>query len=239
MASPGRGPIDGYYAPQKLKLLRDFDKSFGKYGKKVLTSHYGRELAEEILRESRKEYETLIPKIPDVGGSKNIFETNLIQSAWLLALYRTMKGHGKTAEETGRLGYEMVEAQLTAIPRWMLPVLRIMLSKKYGITNMKKYASESQRRLYPEDWVWSYVEGDGKEFDSGTDMKECAIVKFLHAQGADELARYMCRVDFATSITFGMGLIRTMTLAEGDEKCDFRYKRGRDTKPGWPEPISP
>jgi hypothetical protein len=83
-------------------------------------------------------------------------------------------------------------------------------------------------------WVWSFVEGDGAEFDFGTDITECAIKKFLCAQGADELTPYLCRIDFAVSRAFGMGLSRTMTIAEGGEKCDFRYKRGRETKQGWP-----
>jgi hypothetical protein len=28
--------------------------------------------------------------------------------------------------------------------------------------------------------------------------------------------------------------VRTMTLAEGAAKCDFRYKRGREVTQGWP-----
>jgi hypothetical protein len=152
-------------------------------------------------------------------------------------MYRALKRHGKSAEEAGRISYEIVEVQLASIPRWLLPLLRLSQSRKYASNNMTKFAAESQKRLYPEDWVWSYVKGDGKEFDSGTDMTECAIVKFLHAQGADELAPFLCRVDFATSRAFGMGLVRTTTLAEGGQKCDFRYKRGRETAPGWPDPV--
>jgi len=57
------------------------------------------------------------------------------------------------------------------------------------------------------------------------------VVKFFHCQGADELVPYMCRLDYAMSKAMGMGLVRTTTLAEGGEKCDFRFKRGRETKP--------
>jgi hypothetical protein len=101
---------------------------------------------------------------------------------------------------------------------------------RFNTSKLKKKAAESQKRLYPGDWVWSYVEGDGKAFDFGFDMTECALVKFLHAEGADELVPFLCRIDFATSKAFGWGLVRTTTLAEGGEKCDFRFKRGRETK---------
>jgi hypothetical protein len=41
-------------------------------------------------------------------------------------------------------------------------------------------------------------------------------------------------LDFPLSKAFGRGLVRNMTIAEGAEKCDFHYKKGRDTKEGWP-----
>ena len=100
---------------------------------------------------------------------------------------------------------------------------------RFHTNKLKKQALASQERLYPDDWVWSFVQGDGEKFDWGPDNTECAVVKFFHAQGADELVPYMCRLDFAMSKAMGMGLVRTTTLAEGGTKCDFRFKRGRET----------
>jgi hypothetical protein len=65
-------------------------------------------------------------------------------------------------------------------------------------------------------------------------MTECAICNFFHIQGADELTPYMCQLDFAVSKALGLGLSRTTTIPESGEKCDFRYKQGRETKHGWP-----
>jgi hypothetical protein len=50
--------------------------------------------------------------------------------------------------------------------------------------------------------------------------------KFLSAQDALELAPYVCAVDKVASEMLGWGLTRTMTIAEGFEKCDFRFKKG-------------
>ena len=44
-----------------------------------------------------------------------------------------------------------------------------------------------------------------------------------------ELAPYVCAVDKVASEMMGWGLSRTMTLAEGREKCDFRFKKGGKT----------
>ncbi len=223
--------VGGSYLSQKSRLLNDFDKVVEKYGKRLLVSRYDSELADKIIEESHHEYEMLIPKIPDIGGKKNPRERSLIQSAWALAVYRGMKSHGKTAEEAGRLSYELVEAQLASTPRWILQLLGRWRFTRYSLNQRRKDALESQKRRYHEDWVLTFVEGNGKEFDFGSDATECGICKFFHAEGADELTPYLCRTEFAVSRALGLGMARTTTLAEGGKVCDTRYKRGRETRP--------
>ena len=87
-----------------------------------------------------------------------------------------------------------------------------------------RLAIESQKRRYPDDFVCLFVEGDGVNFDFGFDYIECGICKFFHRQEADEFSQYMCRLDYPFTTAMGVRLIRTSTIAEGGEKCDFRYK---------------
>ncbi|MGZ6230243.1 MAG: L-2-amino-thiazoline-4-carboxylic acid hydrolase, partial [Syntrophales bacterium] len=104
---------------------------------------------------------------------------------------------------------------------------------KYGKSyreRLKIQATISQEKQYPDDFVFTYIVGDGKEFDYGYDIIECGVCKFLHAQDADELAPFLCLTDFPLSKAFGRGLVRNMTISEGAERCDFRYKNGRYTK---------
>lgn len=63
----------------------------------------------------------------------------------------------------------------------------------------------------------------------GIDYIECASCKLLNEQGATELGPYVCAVDKVASEMLGWGLRRTMTLAEGGERCDFRFKKGGET----------
>lgn len=83
--------------------------------------------------------------------------------------------------------------------------------------------------------MFEHVEGDGEIFEWGRDYAECGIVKFLHSQGADELTPYLCLTDYALFGALGIRLERTMTLAEGHEKCDFRFEKGKSPS-GWPPP---
>ena len=220
--------FDGYYRDQKSKLLGDFSKFFEKYGRRVLVSHYGKGLADTIGKETHREYEELIPQLPYIGGKKNTLTKSLIQSAWALALFRALKAHGETADETGKMIYEMIETQLQSYPKLLRYLVGRWYFTRYNYNKMKQQAAKSQKRLYPEDWVWSFLKGEGKEFDWGIDDTECGVCKFFHAQGADELTPHLCKLDFAMNKALGMGLVRTMTIAEGGERCDFRYKRGRE-----------
>jgi hypothetical protein len=223
---------ENVYISRSSKLSKSFDKAL-KPVRKVFVTNFGDELADRILEEARQEYEALIPGLP-YWGKKNMMTGFLIGSSHCLAIHRVLKKHGKSVAEIGKILYEMVEARLNKVPK---PVFWLYGKLKYGKSyreRLKIQAIISQKKQYPGDYVFTYIVGDGKEFDYGYDITECGVCKFLQAQDADEVAPFLCLVDFPLSKAFGRGLVRNMTIAEGAEKCDFRYKKGRDTKEGWP-----
>ena len=217
-----------YFLSRTDKLIKDFDRLLKK-SRGVLTSQYGEELAQTVARDAGKEYLKLIPHIPYVGQNRILvrFITGTAQS---LAIYRTLRNHGKTVEEAGKLYYLVCRAVLDSYPRiarWFIG--RVSFSNLY-LRALEKGALESQRRRYPGGYVFSFVKGDGREFDYGVDYSECGGCKFLSEQGASELAPYICTADVVYSDSFGWGLVRTTTIAEGFEKCDFRFKKGGKTR---------
>jgi hypothetical protein len=139
---------------------------------------------------------------------------------------------GKTAVEAGRVIYDAVVASVSQLPRRLFMDLTAE-----DVSEEKERAQESQRRLYPGDWMWEFVEGDGVEFDYGYDFLECGTQKLYHACNADEFLPFYCYLDFVTNRMAGWGFARTMTLAEGCEKCNFRWKKGGETRKGWPPPF--
>jgi hypothetical protein len=144
-------------------------------------------------------------------------------------LYRALKAHNKTEKEVGDIIYKSVEAQIRSYPKLLLR-LYVSLTWPLAKFRVRKRALESQKRRYSEDWVYSFVPGDGKEFDVGVDYTECGITKFFHAHGADGLTPLLYKLDFLICDVQGIVLSRTATIAEGAERCDFRYKRGRNIK---------
>jgi len=215
----------------KNRLNRNFDKMV-RVSKDVLVSYCGPEPTNSVEEETRSEFERLIPQIPHIGGERNPLSENLELSAMFLALYRVLKAHGKSVEEIAEIGHRIVERHIASAPRLMMRMTGWWSFTGFYRESLRKRAAESQKRLYLGDWVYSYVEGDGKDFDFGVDYTECGIVKFLRAQGAHELARHLCPFDYLLSDAMGLGLVRTTTLAEGGKRCDFRFKmRKADSSP--------
>ncbi len=216
-----------YYESQRGKLLKDFDNVARKTAK-VLISHYGREQANAMVPQARREYETLIPNIPYIGGKQTLTRF-LIATAQFLAMYRVLTKNGKNLEEAGMLIYEICQNLMSSYPGFVLRIIGHMdFSRRYQ-ERLRKRAEESRQRLYPLDYVFDFVQGDGKEFDFGVDYVECAGFNFLKQEGAPELAPYLCNIDILYSEAFGWGLIRTKTLAQGSDRCDFRFKKGGKT----------
>ena len=217
------------------KLLREFDRTAGRV-RGVFVSRFGEESTQALILEAHQAYAALIPQLPYIGG-KQPFTQFLISTAWLLAMYRVLQRKGQTVEEAGKIGYDVMEAYLQAYPRYLRRFLGHMTWSRRYLRRLRERAAESQERRYPGDYVFTFVEGDGLTFDYGVDYAECATVKFLQAQGAPELAPYLCAADILYSQALGWGLQRTTTLAEGGERCDFRFKRGGETRVAVPEPL--
>ena len=56
-----------YYSSRKSQLLKDFDKTANLVRSSII-SKYGPDYANTLYRDTRQEYETLIPQIPHIDG---------------------------------------------------------------------------------------------------------------------------------------------------------------------------
>ena len=226
-------PAD-YYTAQVGKLLRWFDRA-AKHYRPVLAAHLVGESPDEVIRESRREFERLLPAIPYIGGKKNSLTRILVGCTMSLALYRVLKERGVSVEEIGHIVVEIEESRVRAYPRLLVRLAGWYIHTPLGRRRMKRMMVEhSQKHAYSGGWVATFLEGDGRTFDFGMDYTQCALVKFFGQQGASEFTRYLCLIDYVQQRAMGAGFFRTTTLAEGGERCDFRWKKGQETRPAWP-----
>lgn len=213
---------EDYYKSKKSENFARF-KDFCERIGLLIAKEYGEQFKEEVMGEIRGEYESLYEEIPYIGGDENSLTSDLVGAAENLAFYLVMKRHGKTLKEIGKMAYEAQEKEFNDHPELVPPMTNPEFSPYI------KYAAKvSGERKYPEDWVYEFIEGND-EFDFGTYFTECGIQKLYHKYGADEFTPYLCAMDILMSECGNLGLHRTETLAEGSDRCDFRYKGERET----------
>lgn len=204
----------------------------------VLARRYGESRTKCLMASILADYEVLGDQAPVIGGDENMFSEWLDYGVYYLAVYRVLSANGATLEEGGAAIYHIFEAQAD-YPAWLLTLVgRLRYNRAYQ-RRLRRAVEDTQLRRYTGDWVATWVEGDGEDFDFGLDVTECGICKFYAAQGVPELAPYLCLSDEVVSRATGRGLVRHTTLAEGGAVCDFRYKAGRETyvaplRDGWP-----
>lgn len=219
----------GYYASRKPKLLEDFDIT-ANLVRNFVISNYGEDFTDLIYRDARDEYETLIPKIPRIKGMRGAaLNSFLLITAQEVAFYKAMKKHGKKPGEAWEICHEALKLRMEKFPRikrWLFG--RIMNS---GILKkrMRKLA-EKGKSLGFGDFEVRYVIGKGEGFDFGVDYVTCGNYNFVKDQGAEEFAPYVCMSDIALGTAMGWGLTRTETIADGCDRCDFRFKKGNKTR---------
>ena len=206
--------------------------------RKVYKKRFGDDLSTSLINETKQAYENILPKIPYVGGKENIFSEWLNYGAYYLGVYQALSAHGHKLDDIGKIIYDTYET-MADYPKWFLSIVgHLKYGRKYE-DKLRQAATVSQKQKYPGDFVSYFIKGTNEEFDYGLDITECGICKLYAAHGVDRLSRYMCLSDYVVSKAFGRGLVRHKTIAEGADKCDFRFKKGRDTfvyplREGWP-----
>lgn len=225
---------NNYYVLRKLEILEGFDEAAQRW-RVVLSHRHGDGFAETVLHEARERFEALIPAIPYIGGDENHLTGSLIRSVRCLAFYQAMKARGRPAEETGKVLYDAIKAHPDDFIPQIPPSQR--LSRDELMRRRRERAERSQEQRYAWDWVYEFVEGDDETFDYGYDFVACATEKLYRAQRAEEFLPFYCFLDFPMCELGGLGLSRTMTLGEGHERCDFRFKEGGKAELTWPPPF--
>lgn len=188
-------------------------RSFGK----ILNGLIGRSIKDKSsIKGVDKEYKAIILRSKDIG-EKNIFATSYAMGAYYLAMCRKT---GLSPEENFRVLEEGIAG--SKLFKMFLGSAESYLSEK-KMNQRKKLAAETHKHIYENDWVWDIVEKD-ETYDGGYDYTECGVCKLFQDEGAFELAKYVCRLDFVMFDMIGITLTRTKTIADGDDSCDFRFK---------------
>lgn len=177
----------------------------------------------KILADTQAAYKEMSSDMPDIGRGSNSLSAILYWSVWSLALYFIMRKRNCTDDWIGNLILKANKLQTDSLSSYVKRNMKERMFKDAQKARMRKWCALSAKREYPENWVADFVEEDG--FDYGIDYHECAICKLYAKHGALGLVPYICKTDFNLANSVGYTLQRTGTIADGNQKCDFRYRK--------------
>lgn len=199
--------------------------------KKSLIREFGKDFYLELYNGSVVKMKEIYPLIPNIG--KSIFDSSYYVGTCYFTWFPVLKGMGKSTEEAGKIIWFINEEYIKSIPRFLLNVVGsfyVSRHKKMGPWAMNKAKAGN---LHPFDWKINYEQIDKNSWK--IDILECYMIKLGKILGQSDIFPYICRMDYLFSHYFNQEFKRTMTLGDGDEKCNCYWKVPGQTD--WP-PIN-
>ncbi len=193
----------------------------------VLARHHGQTVADELIDDTRKEYERVVPEVPNIGGAGNVFQPVMMANGWIVALHRAMSARGKSAADSIRVFQEVFDGWLQKLPPFILKATGRLLASAPLRRYFESQARRSQQRCYADDFVWRVEPGTSGEISFI--FEECAVNKWYERQRVPELKAYCNVADVTYSRLMGMGVDASETIGIGCDPCALRFQVGRET----------
>jgi hypothetical protein len=181
-----------------------------------------------ILAEARANATTIAGTVPDPGWSAPHMRAFSIGGLIYVAVYQALKPRGYDAAAAWAVCDAATKAHFARMSGIQKRLAKDALFS-WPIKALSRSIARRSKEAPVGGWTFDFIEGVKGELDYGVDYTRCAIRELAIANGAADFAPYICLADIAGSDTFGWGLTRTETLAQGGKRCDFRFKRGSPT----------
>lgn len=185
-----------------------------------------------MAAETERRYEHISTDISFSSTSSNPIDRRLNFTAYFLAFIQVLEMQGEPFARIRSLCLEVVGEYVRPKNQWQKWLKRLpaslaatpLMREFFKIMNRKV-----SRKGHPDGFL-AIVLTDKKDtfgLGYGFDILECGICKLFRKHGAEQYVSILCEVDKITSGLAGLQLIRSGTIANGAEKCDFRFKKAK------------
>ncbi len=145
-----------------------------------------------------------------------------------IALYEVLQRHGRSGEEAYRTVSEEMWKFLNPAP------MQKLAKRRFFLPLMKKVVPMGFKKRSGHGWRYTWHEDDAKD-RFHFECNECIYAKILGRRGLLRLGAMCCHADI---INYGAlpytDFIRTKTLCQGGDLCDFLFIRhATDAGDGW------
>ena len=197
-----------------------------KWSRPVIVKHVGEDRYDLFCEKTMNEFQKLEPGAPVYRESMN--RQNFIFGVLGLSVYRVLLEEGFEKA----LAFDVLNDFICDTARQTREhsaIMRFMYSKMGRWKFLVKAANKKMDFPYePNGWRFRIPESDAYW---AMDVLQCGLVKYLKEQSAPEICKAFCNADYvAAEYMTGLKFVRTKTLADGGDFCDFRYCKEQDGK---------
>jgi hypothetical protein len=185
---------------------------------------------ERVISETEDNYGEISKGTRFAATSRNPVDRRLDFCAYFLALIKTLDKRGESYDHIREVCLEIVLEYVK--PRNKLHALAkripaMLVGSWIARPILRMFGRKISHNKSKEGFIANLITDKDETYGLGygIDIIECGICKLFAKHNFSKYAPPLCEVDEVTSQLAGLRLIRSGTIANGAEKCDFRFKR--------------
>lgn len=202
---------------------------FKKYFSHTIQKNFPDEFS-KIIAATDQHYSIISNDIDFASSSRNPLDKRLDVSSYFLAMIKALDERDEDYETIRKICLEVVTEFVRPknkfqqfLKRLPAKLANTWLANKFIKILHKRVSQNSHPEGFVANIITDKEETNGLGY--GFDIMECGIHKLFNKHNYGKYTPILCEVDFMTSNMAGLQLIRTGTIANGANKCDFRFKK--------------
>lgn len=204
-------------------------KGYKKYFRKLIGQFYS-DRSNYLVKEIDLAFEQIREDVRFASLSANPLDKRMEIAGYFLATIRVLDKEGEHYDRIREVLIEIAREYVRPRNKFQSFMKRLpakLVNSPLAALLLRQLDKRTREKGYPDGFV-ARVITDKKEtlgFGYGFDILECGICKLFAKHNYKKYAPILCEVDYITSGLAGLRLIRTGTIANGAEKCDFRFEK--------------
>lgn len=193
----------------------------------MIVDSYG-DNANHLLNQIESDFDSIKNDIQFAYHSSNPMDKRMEIAGYFLATIKVLDKQGEKLDRIREILLTIAREYVSpknAFQRFLKKLPARIVNTSLARILLRKLDKKLSKRAHPDGFVTRIIT-DKKEtlgFGYGIDIIECGICKLFEKHNYNKYTPILCEVDYITSGLAGLKLIRSGTIANGAEKCDFRF----------------
>lgn len=197
--------------------------------KKAINQHFPGTAA-ALIAEVEERFAVLSEDTKFAATSSNPIDRRLDFTAYFLALIKVLENKSLSYEQIRAICLEITidfVSPKNRMQKWLKRLPPKLVGWKISRPLLNKFNKKVSVKGNPDGFRAVILTDKSETYGLGygVDILECGICKLFQKHDAGKYTSILCEIDKVTSALAGLELIRNGTIANGADKCDFRFKK--------------